>query len=340
MTIPNLPEGMRLSLPPIHDMNMRIILSYTTSKFTEDKNDAGCMKRLAEIFLLGQIRPLSDKLKALTSVSLPQPDTTPEEINLLLERCAVIYNREVEEYDRCAREASRAEHALMALKQPAKSVSDSRSRNKTSVSNAEDNAERAMAYKSQQEKRVNDMRGLAGLLYQEARRFGDAVDIKHFFPRADNNIMPRAYLLPEIFTRRDEFLFIAAHDTCNAIRSLRLAAEDVIRKCTPPTDKYEISHGGIIKSQAYRYYYQADNDLLRAITSADDYAKYIAEFGWFMRKRREATKVSLQASLNTLMSEEQLNEWKGMTVPVPNDLPGFHKKYGNDCQNSEKENDK
>lgn len=331
MTIPNIPEGMRLSLPPFNDMNMRIILSYTTSKFTEDKNDAGCMERMAEIFLLGQMRPLADKLKALTSVSLPQPDTTPEEINLLLERCAVIYNREAEEYDRCEREASRARHALMALKQPAQSVADSRNRNKSSLSNAEDNAERTMAYKSQQEKRVNDMRGLTGLLYDEAKNFTDSVDIKR--------CMPRTSRIPEIFTRRDEFLFIAAADTCNAIHSLRLAAEGIIRKCTPPTDKYEINNGGVIKSQAYRHYYHADNDLLRAIISADDYAKYIAEFGWFMRESREATKVSLQASVNTLMSEEQLNEWKGMTVPVPNDLPGFHKKYGNDCQNTEKEND-
>ncbi|EBA1888568.1 hypothetical protein JX83_02465 [Salmonella enterica] len=270
------------------------------------------MERLAEIFLLGQMRPLAEKLNALTSVSLPLPDTSPEEINLLLERCTSIYNREVEKYDRCKREASRAEHALMTFKQPAISVADSRRRNKTSVHNAEDDVGRAVAYKSQQEKRVNDMRGLTGLLYQEARRFGDAVDTKRFFPRADKNLVSRAYPLPEIFTRRDEFLFIAAHDTCNAIRSLRLAAEDIVRKCTPPTDKYEINNGGVIKSQAYRHYYQVDNDLLRAIVSADDYAKYIAEFGWFMRDNREATKVLLQASVNAAVSEEQLNEWKEM----------------------------
>ncbi|EIN3201273.1 hypothetical protein LOS58_004678 [Salmonella enterica] len=277
------------------------------------------MERLAEIFLLGQMRPLADKLMALTSVRLPEPDTTVEEINLLLERCAVIYNREVEEYDRSSREASRAEHALMMFKQPVQSVADSRSRNKTSLHSAEDDADRAAAYKSQQGKRVNDMRGLTGLLYQEARRFGDAVDINRFFPRADNSLMPRAYPLPEIFTRRDEFLFIAAHDTCNAINSLRLAAEDIVRKCTPPKQdtrspiqRNNFSHVDIIKSQAYRHYYQADNDLLRAIVSADDYAKYIAEFGWFMRESREATKVSLQASVSAPLSEEQLNEWKEM----------------------------
>ncbi|HAK0845862.1 TPA: hypothetical protein H1Q05_001437 [Salmonella enterica] len=299
MTIPNLPEGMRLSLPPIHDMNMRIILSYTTAKFTEDKNDAGCMERLAEIFLLGQMRPLADKLKALTSVSLPLPDTSPEEINLLLERCAVIYNREAEEYDRCERESSRAAHTLMALKQPAQSVTDSRNRNKSSVSDAADAADRAAINLINQSGRVKDMRVLAGLLYDEAKTLSHSVDI--------NRCMPRASRIPEIFTRRNEFLFIAAADTCDAVRSLRLAAEDIVRKCTPPTDKYEINNGGVIKSQAYRHYYHADNDLLRAIISADDYAKYIAEFGWFMRESREATKVSLQASVNAPLSEEQLN---------------------------------
>ncbi|EAU2707524.1 hypothetical protein D7C04_07475 [Salmonella enterica] len=332
MTIPNLPEGMRLSLPPLNDMNMRIILSYTTAKFTEDKNDSGCMERLAEIFLLGQLRPLAEKLNALTNVKFPLPDTSPEEINLLLDRCAAIYTREREELDRCERESSRAEHSLIALKQPAQSVSDSRNRNKAAVRDAEDKAEQTAVNAIKQAERVKDMSGLAGLLFDEADTFGDAVDKKRCCPRACN--------IPDIFTRRNEFLFIAAADTCNAIRSLRLAAEDIVRKCTPPTDKYEVSHGGVIKSQAYRHYYQADNDLLRAIISADDYAKYIAEFGWFMRESRETTKVSLQSSVNALMSEEQLNEWKGMTVPVPNDLPGFHKKYGNDSQNTEKENDK
>lgn len=137
------------------------------------------------------------------------------------------------------------------------------------------------------------MRGLAGPLYDEARRFNEIVDTKR--------CLPRAHRIPEIFTRRNEFLFIAAADTCYAIRSLRLAAEDIIRKCTPPTDKYEVNNGGVIKAQAYRHYYHTGNDLLRSIISADDYAKYIAEFGWFMKESREA-----------LMSEEQLNEWKKM----------------------------
>ncbi|MDQ7464270.1 hypothetical protein [Salmonella enterica] len=311
MTIPSLPEGMRLSLPPLNDINMRIILSYTTSKFTEDKNDSGCMERLAEIFLLGQLRPLAEKLKTLTNVNLPLPDTSPEEINLLLERCATIYTREREELDRCERESSRAEHALMALKQPAQSVSDSRNRNKAAVRDAEDKAEQTAVNAIKQAERVKDMSGLAGLLFDEVATFGDAVDKKR--------CMPRVSRIPEIFTRRDEFLFIAAHDTCNAIRSLRLAAEDIVRKCTPPKQdsrspiqRNNSSHDGVIKSQAYRHYYHADNDLLRAIVSADDYAKYIAEFGWFMRESREATKVSLQASVNALMSEEQLNEWKEM----------------------------
>lgn len=304
MRIPNIPEGMRLSLPPLNDINMRIILSYTTSKFNEGKNDSGCMERLAEIFLLGQLRPLAEKLKTLTNVNLPLPDTSPEEISLLLNRCAAIYTREREELDRCERESSRAEHALMALKQPAQSVSDSRNRNKAAVRDAEDKAGQTAINAIKQAERVKDMSGLAGLLFDEVATFGDTVEKKRCFPRACN--------IPDIFTRRNEFLFIAASDTCNAIRSLRLAAEDIVRKCTPPTDKYEISHGGVIKSQAYRHYYHADNDLLRAIISADDYAKYIAEFGWFMRESREATRVSLQASVNTLMSEEQMNEWQEM----------------------------
>ncbi|KGA42353.1 hypothetical protein KU75_06490 [Pectobacterium odoriferum] len=302
MTIPNIPEGMRLSLPPLNDINMRIILSYTTSKFTENKNDAGCMERLAEIFLLSQMRPLAEKLKTLTNVSLPLPDTSPEEINLLLDRCTAINNREDEEYDRCERENSRASHAVMVLKQPVKSVSDSRGRNKSTVRDEEQNAERAALNLINQAARVKDMRGLSGLLYHEASILGNGVDIKRCYPEATR--------LPEMFTRCDEFLFIAARDTCNAIRSLNLAAEDIVRKCTPPTDKYEINHGGVIKSQAYRHYYHVSNDLLRAIVTADDYAKYIAEFGWFMRETRETTTVSLQHSVNTIISEQQLNEWK------------------------------
>lgn len=293
MFIPTIPEGMSLSLPPFNDINMRIILSYTIAKFTEDKNDSGLMARLAEIFLLGQMRPLAEKLNTLTGVSLPLPDTSPEEINMLLDRCSAIYNRETDEYDRCERESSRAEHALMALKQPVQSVADSRRRNKSTVHDAQSDSERTAVNLMNQGERVNYMRGLAGLLYDEARLFNEIVDTKR--------CLPRAYRIPEIFTRRNEFLFIAAADTCNAIRSLRLAAEDIIRKCTPPTDKYEINNGGVIKAQAYRHYYHTGNDLLRAIISADDYAKYIAEFGWFMKESREA-----------LMSEEQLNEWKKM----------------------------
>lgn len=190
------------------------------------------------------------------------------------------------------------------IRQPAQSVADSRNRNKSSVRDSEDAAERAAINLSNQAGRVKDMLVLAGLLYDEAKTLSDSVDI--------NRCMPRTCRIPEVFTRRNDFLFIAADNTSNAIRSLRLAVEDIIRKCTPPTDKYEINNGGVIKSQAYRHYYQADNDLLRAIVSADDYAKYIAEFGWFMRENREATRISLQASVNTLMSEEQLNEWKEM----------------------------
>ncbi|EBK2972093.1 hypothetical protein CA048_04765 [Salmonella enterica] len=275
MNIPTITEGMKLSIPPFNDNNWRIIHSYKTSLFTPEKSDAAFFCRLAEIFLLGNMRPLADKLMSLTGITLSAPQTSADEINNLLERCAAIINREKEEYDRCSRESSKAEHALMSLKQPAQSVTDSRSRNKSAMHDAANNAERAAVNLINQGERVKHMMGLAGLLYDEASYFKDTVDIKRCLPRANR--------IPAIFTRNNEFLFAATTETCEAIRLLRLAAEDIVRKCTPPTDKYELSHGGIIKSQACRYYYHPDNDLLRAIVSADDYASYIAKFGWHVK---------------------------------------------------------
>ncbi|OFC62748.1 hypothetical protein [Candidatus Erwinia dacicola] len=63
MFIPIIPEGMSLSLPPFNDINMRIILSYTIAKFTEDKNDSGLMARLAENFLAGSDATVSGKIE-------------------------------------------------------------------------------------------------------------------------------------------------------------------------------------------------------------------------------------------------------------------------------------
>lgn len=295
MTIPVLPEGMCLSLPPMKDNNMQIILSYSSSKYRQNGSDAAFISRIAEIFLLGKMRPLAENLKALTGINIPAPDTSAEEINHLLERCDAIYNREMEECDRCEREASKAEHAFMVIKKPAQSVSDSLSRSKHAIHAAENNAELTASRLINQKKRVADIKGLNGLLYHEANALCDEVDIKRCAPQVSR--------IPAVCTRRGELLFDTAADTCNSIDSLKQAANDIVQKCTPPTDKYEIAHNGIIKSQAYRHYYQYDNDLLRAIVSADEYAKYIAEFGWFTKESRVSANTSLNISVNPFTSK-------------------------------------
>lgn len=251
------------------------IMNYEVITFIDSHSDAACVSRIVEIFTLNKLRAEGEKLTSITGLRIPDTAATAEEINLLLSRCSKLCKVEEKELGVRNRAVDEANAAIHRATGASRSISEVKSRNagRTELADAEHQYQMAKSRFSEQSERVTQFRSIAGLLVAEAVCIGKGVDLPllHSFHKATR---VSAELIRAL---QKSGVANAVSFTLEALDELTTAIREIIKKCIPPTDRYELDNGGLLKSQAYQHYYHADNSLLRALVSADEYVLHVSE---------------------------------------------------------------
>lgn len=250
------------------------IKNYKVIPFNDSNSDAACIARIIEIFTLNKLRAEGENLFALTGLVIPDTGAEADEINMLLKRCIQLCRHEEEELGYRERAADKARAATKQV-YTVRTVSEMKNRGSQPVSRADAEYlyQAAQSRVEEQRKRVSHFRSLPGLLVEEAKRIGKGVDkpLLHSFPAS--------LRVPAEITSSNQNPAIssAARFVMEALDELVNAVREIIKHCTPPSDRYILNNGGLLRVAAYKEYYRADNTLLRAMVTAEDYADYFLQ---------------------------------------------------------------
>lgn len=247
------------------------IQNYKVITFNDTNSDAACIARIIEIFTLNKLRAEGGNLFALTGLVIPDTGAEAGEINMLLERCVKLCRHEEAELGYRGRTV---EEAKAATKQAytMRSIAEMKNRDSHPLSraDAEHLYQAAQSRLEDQRKRVADFRALAGLLTEEAKFVGKGVDkpLMHSFPAS-------LHIPAGLFSaNQNPAISSAARFVMDTLDELVKAVREIIKHCTPPSDRYALNNGGLLRVAAYKEYYRADNTLLRAVVTGVDYADY------------------------------------------------------------------
>ncbi|ELY4393605.1 hypothetical protein SMZ41_003677 [Cronobacter sakazakii] len=268
--------GHSLALPSLKNDNVATLQAYKVIPFAENGCDAACVARIIEIHTLNKLRAEGETLVSLTGLTIPDPEAMADEINALVARCVKICRREEDEFSFRQREAAEALAVMNQASGKSNTVSEARTRRGSSMerADAERRYQAALTLQTVQQSRLELARSLPGLLSAEAEYIGKGINTRLL------NTFPRTLRIPsgvaELFT--DTVMRNIIIDFTDGLNALTAAMRAIIRLCSYPTDRYLLNNGGKSRTEAYRKYYRAENALLRAIISDQDYADYMAAY--------------------------------------------------------------
>lgn len=276
MNNPIITVGHSLALPSLKNDNVATLQAYKVIPFAENGCDAACVARIIEIHTLNKLRAEGETLVSLTGLTIPDPEAMADEINALVARCVKICRREEDEFSFRQREAAEALAVMNQASGKSNTVSEARTRRGSSMerADAERRYQAALTLQTVQQSRLELARSLPGLLSAEAEYIGKGINTRLL------NTFPRTLRIPsgvaELFT--DTVMRNIIIDFTDGLNALTAAMRAIIRLCSYPTDRYLLNNGGKSRTEAYRKYYRAENALLRAIISDQDYADYMAAY--------------------------------------------------------------
>ncbi|MDU6926229.1 hypothetical protein [Franconibacter helveticus] len=276
MNNPIITGGQTLVIPSLKNNNVAVFESYKVVPFAINGSDAACVARIIEIHTLNKLREEGETLFSLTGLTVPDTEAVAEEINALVARCVKICRREEDEFSFRQREAAEAQAVMNQASGKSNTVSEARTRRGSSMerADAERRYQAALTLQTVQQSRLELVRSLPGLLSAEAEYIGKGINTRLL------NTFPRTLRIPsgvaELFT--DTVMRNIIIDFTDGLNALTAAMRAIIRLCSYPTDRYLLNNGGKSRTEAYRKYYRAENALLRAIISDQDYADYMAAY--------------------------------------------------------------
>ncbi|EFQ1535367.1 hypothetical protein H1M02_004662, partial [Salmonella enterica] len=245
------PAGSQYISLPIKNEYVSVLGNYKVSPFKETHSDTACIVRIIEIFSLNKLRAKGEKLYSLTGLTVPDTEAVANEINLLLTRYAQLCRQEEEELSFRQREVTNAEIAWKSTfsKNGVSSIAEAKT-NKTGHAERAD-AERcyhlAVSRLNEQHSRLSTIKLLPGVLADEVNYIGKGVEkrLLSIFPQSGQ--IPVDFI--SVFNDGDvvrDIKFIT-----DALKSLSDSVNEIISRCSVPTDRYVLNNGGMARAMAY-----------------------------------------------------------------------------------------
>lgn len=263
-------------IPSVKSEYVSIINGYSVSPFNERLKDVCCIMRIIEINKLNKLRKKGAMLYSLTGLTIPEPEATAEEINLLLTHFSQICLEEEEELSFRQCEVSKAE-AFKNNTGSKSAGSIAEAMNKVPAKAARAEAERyhhiAALRMAEQRDRLDMLRRIPGLLVSEAEHIGKGINkrLLHSYPVSQN--FPIGFMS----VINDSKITAGVNFILEQMNSLSKAVNEIISLCSIPSDKYVLNNGGLVRALAYREYYKSDHVLLRAVVTDRDYVEHVVK---------------------------------------------------------------
>lgn len=260
-------------LASIKNEHVSVLDSYKVSPFKETHSDTACIVRIIEIYSLNRLRAKGEKLYSLTGLTVPDTEAVANEINLLLSRYAQLCRQEEEELSFRQREVTNAEVAWKSTfsKNGVSSIAEAKT---NKMGHAERCYHLAVSRLNEQHGRLSTIKLLPGVLADEVNYIGKGVEKRLL------NIFPQSGQIPadfiSVFNDGDvvrDIKFIT-----DVLKSLSDSVNEIISRCSVPTDRYVLNNGGMARAMAYREYYRADNYVLRSVVSDGDYVEHVMKY--------------------------------------------------------------
>lgn len=258
------------------DESVNFILNYQSIPYDNENLDGGYAIRAIEINRFNKIKSLCETFKALTGYDVPYTACNVEELNLLVERGLKIISVAKAAYDEEMKDLRDVESQIESAKKGRSSAFGGHGTLRAHLQDLEYRKELIESRITPAQNLINDRRELLGMLRQEAE-FLSASNMHGLMPIILTHIpiehLKGCPIKDSYFNKSDHPILYAWKE----LDGLEAAIQRIIKACSVPTDKYELSHGGERKSQYYREYYSVEGAEIRQKMSAIDYvnSKYL-----------------------------------------------------------------
>lgn len=252
------------------------INGYGVIPYREGLNDACCIMRIIEINYLSKLRKKGAVLHSLTGLTIPEPEATAEEINLLLNHFSQICRKEEEELSFRQCEVNKAE--VFKASAGAKSAgSIAEAMNKVPAKAARAEGERyyhiAVSRMAEQRERLDMLRHIPGLLASEVEHIGKGIDKRLLYSYPVSHNIPVGFMS----VISNSKIISGINFILDQLNTLSKAVNEIVSRCSISSDKYVLNNGGMARTLAYREYYNSAHKLLRAVVTDMDYVEHVVK---------------------------------------------------------------
>ncbi|MGP2751532.1 hypothetical protein ACTVJ7_03155 [Serratia bockelmannii] len=252
------------------DNDLNIIACHHVIPFDVSHGDGGYAVRAIEIYRIHKMEALLKQFEKLTGYVVPRSNCTAEEIHLLIEQGEKVCLEAEEKVAEIKNEIMLCDRDLGNAKRGVGEISRWSSSIKDSVTQANNSLERAHTKITEAHGVVAARKGLLGLLREP---------VEHMLANGEKGfkgkVLTRIPLEPlPAHTYRKGMYSEGLRSHIYAwelMDELEGALRSIIQKCTPPTDKYALNHGGLDRALLAVEYYSVPGETLRNVMTVDEY---------------------------------------------------------------------
>lgn len=253
-----------------NDGDLKTIYNYRVVPFNDSYGQGGYAIRTIEIYRLHKMEPLLKQFEQLTGYAPPRANCTVQEIHSLIEQGEkVCFDAESKVSD-IENEIMLCERELGNAKRGVSDISRWNGNIKAAIVQANANLERANAKLVEAKAAVAARRGLLGLLREPVEQMLMCGE-KGFKGKVLTHI-PLEPLPAHTYRKGAYSEGLRSHIYAwGLMDTLENALREIVQRCTPPTDKYALNHGGLERAALAVEYYNVSGEKLRDLMSVDEY---------------------------------------------------------------------
>lgn len=252
------------------DNDLNVIACHHVIPFDVSHGDGGYAVRAIEIYRIHKMEALLKQFEQLTGYVVPRSNCTAEEIHLLIEQGEKVCLEAEEKVAEIKNEIMLCDRELGNAKRGVGEISRWSSGIKDAVTQANNSLERAHTKITEAHAVVAARKGLLGLLREP---------VEHMLANGEKGfkgkVLTRLPLepLPAHTYRKGMFSEgLRSHIYAwELMDELEGALRSIIQKCTPPTDKYVLNHGGLDRALLAVEYYSVPGESWRNVMTVDEY---------------------------------------------------------------------
>ncbi|CAI0713717.1 hypothetical protein [Serratia proteamaculans] len=253
-----------------HDNDLNVIANHNIVPFSELHGGGGYAIRVIEIYRLHKMEADLKQFEQLTGYEPPRANCTAQEIHSLIDQGEkVCFDAESKVSD-IENEIMLCERELGNAKRGVSDISRWNGNMKEAIVQANANLERANAKLVEAKAAVAARRGLLGLLREPLEQMLMCGE-KGFKGKVLTHI-PLEPLPAHTYRKGAYSEGLRSHIYAwKLMDTLENALREIIQRCTPPTDKHALNHGGLERALCAVQYYNASGEKWRDLMTVGEY---------------------------------------------------------------------